>query len=107
MEQTAKTTMLRIKLKEAMLLAENAHRGQTDKAGQPYFLQPKAVSEIVRNLIFSWYGAPEIYEEFFLKAQIVSLLHDVIEDTDLTIEDLKKNSVPFDCVAAINALLAP
>lgn len=104
MEQSAQTTMLRIKLREAMLLAEKAHSGQTDKAGQPYFHHPRAVSEIVGNLIFSWYGAPEIYEGFLLKAEIVSLLHDVIEDTNLTIEDLRKKAVPSDCIKAIKAL---
>lgn len=104
MEQSTQTTILRIKLREAMLLAEQAHSGQTDKAGQPYFLHPKAVSEIVCNLIFNWYGEDESYEEFFLKAEIVSLLHDVIEDTNLTIEDLQKKDVPFDCIEAIKAL---
>jgi (p)ppGpp synthase/HD superfamily hydrolase len=104
MEKSSQTTILRIKLREAMLIAEKAHHGQTDKAGQPYFLHPKAVSEIVCNLIFSWYGEDECYEDFFLKAEIVSLLHDVIEDTDLTIEDLRKNQVPFDCIEAIKAL---
>jgi len=104
MEQSTESKILRIKLQEATLLAEKAHKGQTDKAGQSYFMHPQAVSEIVCNMIFNWYGDCESYEEFFLKAEIVSLLHDVIEDTSMTAEDLQNQGVPYDCIEAIKAL---
>jgi len=104
MEQSTENQILRIKLQEATLLAEKAHEGQKDKAGQSYFMHPQAVSEIVCNIIFSWYGEDESYEDFFLKAEIVSLLHDVIEDTSLTVKDLQNYQVPYDCIEAIKAL---
>lgn len=104
MEQLAEIKILKIKLKEATLLAEQAHDGQTDKAGQPYLLHPKAVSKIVGDLIYKWHGYDEAYEAFSIKAEIVSLLHDVVEDTSLTISDLWHYGVPHDCIEAIKKL---
>lgn len=61
-------------IKKAYQIAKQAHEGQFDKGGQPYFLHPLAVSEKVQS------------ED----AKIVALLHDVIEDTTVTIEDLQR-----------------
>lgn len=104
MEQSGESKILKIKLKEAILLAEQAHDGQTDKAGQPYFLHPKAVSKIVGDMIYRWNGYDEASVSFSIKAEIVSLLHDVIEDTSLTISDLQDYGVPTDCIEAIKKL---
>jgi len=104
MQQAAENKILKIKLKEATLLAEEAHDGQTDKAGQPYFMHPQVVRKIVGDMIYKWHGYDEAYEAFSIKAEIVSLLHDVVEDTDLTISDLKDYGVPFDCIEAIKKL---
>lgn len=53
-----------------------AHSGQVDKGGQPYHLHPIAVAELL---------TPESDEDEYLAA----LLHDVLEDTDVTESDLR------------------
>lgn len=56
------------------MIATHAHDGQFDKAGMPYILHPLRVSEAVRHL----------GEKF----QVVAVLHDVVEDTDITLEQI-------------------
>ena len=58
--------------KKAMNIAYNAHSGQNDKSGVPYVFHPFHLAEQM-----------ETEEEC-----IVALLHDVVEDTDVTIEYL-------------------
>lgn len=63
-----------LKLLKVLWIMLNAHRGQKDKGGKPYFLHPIRVSRNVKNK----------------DAKIVALLHDVIEDSDkYTFDDLK------------------
>ena len=57
---------------KAMKIAEKAHAGQVDKSGVPYIKHPIYVSEHVS-------GKPE---------KIAALLHDVVEDSDMTLDDL-------------------
>lgn len=59
---------------EALCIAIEAHEGQKDKSGKPYILHPMAVAERVAY-------AGEVYE-------VVAFLHDVLEDTAWTIDDL-------------------
>ncbi|MDM8532108.1 hypothetical protein QUF63_13130 [Anaerolineales bacterium HSG25] len=60
-------------LEKAIALAVEKHQGQTDKQGQPYILHPLRV-------MFQLHGET---------AQIVGVLHDVVEDTDVTFDDLR------------------
>ena len=62
-------------LTEAIILSAKAHSKQRDKGAVPYILHPIAVM----NAVF-----PD--EE----AMIVALLHDVIEDTDVTMEEIEE-----------------
>lgn len=62
-----------IDLLRAFFIAARAHKGQRDKGGKPYIFHPLNVSLNVK-------GKDE---------KIVALLHDVIEDTAYTIDDLK------------------
>ncbi|KXB70846.1 HD domain-containing protein [Peptoniphilus sp. DNF00840] len=62
-----------IDLLRAFFIAARAHKGQRDKGGKPYIFHPLNVSLNVK-------GKDE---------KIVALLHDVIEDTSYTIDDLK------------------
>ncbi|MBQ9478027.1 MAG: HD domain-containing protein [Selenomonadaceae bacterium] len=62
------------RIEAARELAKRAHDGQLDKAGEPYINHPLAVASSV--------GDDE-------SAMIVALLHDTIEDTALTFDDLK------------------
>lgn len=62
-------------IRRAYEIAKKAHSGQVDKAGKDYILHPMSVASSV--------GDNEL-------AIIVALLHDVVEDTDITLEDLAK-----------------
>lgn len=75
-------------LEKAILLAEKAHAGQLDKGGAPYILHPKRVM-----------NACETEEE-----KIAAILHDVIEDTELTAEDLQKEGFSAAVVEAVACL---
>lgn len=60
------------KIAAAALIARLAHQGQTDKSGHPYYDHPATVA--------SYLDDPE--------EKVVALLHDTIEDTSVTYEDL-------------------
>jgi (p)ppGpp synthase/HD superfamily hydrolase len=79
-----------IKAKE---IATKAHQGQTRWDGSPYITHPIRVAEKVAQL---W---PDNE-----KLKIAAILHDVVEDTNLTCEDLKNYSIPLDVIHAINLL---
>ncbi|MEV6107222.1 HD domain-containing protein [Streptomyces sp. NPDC051940] len=65
-------------LARAYVLAEESHRGQMRKSGEPYITHPLAVTLILAEL-----GA----ETTTLTA---SLLHDTVEDTDVTLEQVQE-----------------
>jgi len=67
-----------IKLDTAIKLAVRAHDGQVDKIGDPYIFHVMRV-------------AASFINEPFLQG--IALLHDVIEDSDLTLRDLRDNGV--------------
>lgn len=60
--------------RKAMIMAYNAHINQTDKAGVPYIFHPIHLAEQMDTETEC----------------IVALLHDVVEDTDVTFEQLEK-----------------
>jgi GTP diphosphokinase / guanosine-3',5'-bis(diphosphate) 3'-diphosphatase len=64
----------------AFEIASEAHKSTRRKSGEPYILHPIAVAKI---------AAEEI--GLGVRSSIASLLHDTVEDTDLTIEDIKSN----------------
>lgn len=65
-------------IKKAFFLANEAHRGVRRRSGEPYILHPIAVAKIV-------------VEEVGLgvKSVVSALLHDVVEDTSYTLEDIE------------------
>ncbi len=73
---------------KAHQLAIAAHSGQVDKGGSPYINHPVAVAE-----------ALETEEE-----QIVALLHDVVEDTPITLEELLGRGFSRSVVEAVDCL---
>ncbi|HEY5556485.1 hypothetical protein [Acetobacterium sp.] len=89
------------KLTEAYEIASLAHEGQFDKAGQPYLQHAETVSKTGGEIVHHW---PNSSDDFAIKAEIVGYLHDVLEDTDQTSEDLYQKSVPVDCILAVKAL---
>ena len=72
----------------AVELAIDAHRGQTDKGGYSYILHPIAVAD----------RCMDDYEK------IVAILHDVVEDTEVLLEDLEAAGFPAEIVEAVEAL---
>lgn len=75
------------RIRKAYMLARKAHAPQKRKTGEPYILHPIAVATIAA-------------EELMLgpDAVIAAFLHDVVEDTPYTIEDIRKefgNDVAF------------
>lgn len=75
-------------LADAIILATDAHRGQLDKAGEPYIFHPLRVMMAMR----------------FHEDRIAAVLHDVVEDTDVTIADLVKMDFPTQSIDAVEAL---
>lgn len=64
-------------IQKAFEFANEAHKGVRRRSGEPYILHPIAVAKIVVSNIGLGY-----------KSIIAALLHDVVEDTDYTVEDL-------------------
>lgn len=75
-------------LERAIAIAAAAHAGQTDKAGQPYILHPLRVMLRVAQ--------PE--------ERMAAVLHDVVEDTDVTLAQLRAEGFPEPVVDAVEAL---
>jgi len=65
-------------IKKAYDLANNAHRNQVRKSGEPYIIHPLWVSIILASL------------EMDKETIIAAMLHDVVEDTDITEEEISK-----------------
>lgn len=74
--------------KKTIKLCFEAHRNQTDKSGLPYVFHPFHVAEQMPN------------EE----TTIVALLHDVIEDTSYTIDDLRKMGFSEEVLDALDLM---
>jgi (p)ppGpp synthase/HD superfamily hydrolase len=75
-------------LERAIKIATTAHTGQVDKAGEPYILHPLRVMLTV--------FAPD--------ERIVAVLHDVIEDSEITSKDLLAEGFSTRIVEAVVAL---
>lgn len=66
-------------VQKAFEFANEAHKNVRRRSGEPYILHPIAVSKIVVETIGLGY-----------KSIAAALLHDVVEDTSCTVEDIKK-----------------
>jgi len=80
--------LLMANLENAITLALKAHSGQTDKAGQAYILHPL-------RLMLKFQDKEE---------QIVAILHDVVEDSAMTLNTLKENGFSDNIISAIECL---
>ncbi|KAF1298455.1 GTP pyrophosphokinase [Enterococcus sp. JM4C] len=72
----------------ARKISEEAHQGQVDKGGQPYYLHPKTVASFVKT-----------DEE-----KAVAYLHDVLEDTATDENDLRNVGLPETVIEAVKVL---
>lgn len=83
--------MTKGKMLDAMLvIAVNGHQGQLDKGGSPYILHPLKVMHYLKSTD----------EELMC----IALGHDVIEDTDVTYQDLINAGISTRVVNGIRAL---
>jgi GTP diphosphokinase / guanosine-3',5'-bis(diphosphate) 3'-diphosphatase len=75
-------------LEKAIAIAAQAHAGQTDKGGAPYILHCLRVMMSVDSL----------------DEKIVAVLHDVLEDTDVTASELSSQGFPDLHLEALDSL---
>ena len=75
-------------LEKAVGIAVEAHQGQKDRYGLPYILHPLRVMARVDEA----------------REKTVAVLHDVVEDTDWTLEDLKKEGFPDPLLHALDCI---
>ena len=74
--------------KKAMKIAFEAHKEQVDKSGLPYIFHPFHLAEQMRTV----------------ETVCAALLHDVAEDTDVTLEDLRTQGFPERVIGALTLL---
>ena len=70
---------------KALHIAMNAHEGQVDRAGKPYIMHPIMVASMTHSC-----------DEF-----VTALLHDVLEDSTYTVDDLHREGIPEHIVEAL------
>lgn len=75
-------------LEDAVILAAQAHRGQVDKCGQPYILH------VLRVML----------RQEDETARFVAVLHDVLEDTPVTLADLRTAGYSEQVCAVVDCL---
>ena len=75
-------------IERAIEIAARHHAGDTDKAGKPYLLHPLRIMFAVRTPF----------------EMMVAVLHDVVEDTPVTLEDLENEGFHPDVISAVDAL---
>ena len=63
-------------VEDAYQLAKKAHGEQLRKSGEPYIIHPLAVAYTLADL------------ELDIESIVAGILHDVVEDTDYTLEDI-------------------
>jgi (p)ppGpp synthase/HD superfamily hydrolase len=77
-------------LAKAIRLAAVAHGEQLDKTGRPYILHPIRVLQRC--------------ERHPIEVQIVAVLHDVVEDTPLTLEELRAHGFDEAVISGVDAI---
>ncbi|WP_445178808.1 HD domain-containing protein [Pseudomonas sp. McL0111] len=75
-------------LERAIAIAASAHAGQVDKGGAPYILHPLKVMLRMNTL----------------EERIVAVLHDVVEDCGVSLEDLRKEGFSEEVLSAIESV---
>lgn len=77
-----------IDLERAIQIAVRAHAGQTDKQGEIYILHPLRI----------------MFDLIDPQDKIIGVLHDVIEDSTITIDDLRVQGLPDELCADLDAV---
>lgn len=77
-----------VAVKLAKIVAYLAHSGQVDKGGHPYIEHPLAVADLVSSPV----------------AKVVALLHDVVEDTTISLDDLRAVGFSDEIIRAVDCI---
>lgn len=77
-------------VESADAFATLAHAGQTDKAGKPYIEHCRTVAGLLRH-----HGD---------HAVMAGLLHDIVEDTTVTLDELRRRGYPEDVISAVDSV---
>ena len=80
---------------KALEIAINAHHNVFDKCGEEYIKHPLAVYALV------------VKHHGDSNTQIAAILHDVVEDTDITFDDILDEGIPDVVVDALKLLTRP
>lgn len=83
-----KRKQLNALLSLAISTAKKAHEGQVDKGGHPYFIHVQTVAESLDDT----------------EQKIVGYLHDIVEDTHVTLKDLEKLGFTYRIVNSIRIM---
>lgn len=75
-------------LNKAIIIAAQAHEGQLDKCGEPYILHPLRVMLKMHTEV----------------ERICAVLHDVVEDTNITLEDLRGEGFSEEIIGILDCL---
>ena len=75
-------------IEKAVEIAAKNHAGEVDKAGAPYLLHPLRLMFAVKSPF----------------EKMAAVLHDVVEDTPVTLDDLRNEGFHTDVIDAIEAL---
>ena len=75
-------------LEKAMMLAAKGHMGQLDKGGHPYILHPTRVMLSCKTV----------------EEKTVAMMHDLLEDTAYTEDDLREEGFPAEIIEAVVCL---
>lgn len=84
----AKRQQKKATIEDAIAMAIEYHRGQTDKYRQPYIVHVLGVASRCRTI----------------EEKTVAFLHDVVEDTDATLDDLRERGFSERIVEAVDSL---
>lgn len=99
--------MERKTVEDALILAANAHRGQKDRGGVPYIMHPVHVSTFalalaVKHDVHQMIDVPGYaWHEIII---MVAILHDIVEDTLVSLGQLVEYGFPTDVVDAVDCL---
>ena len=74
--------------KKALKISFDAHKNQVDKSGMPYVYHPFHLAEQMDDEI----------------STCVALLHDVVEDTDITLDELRSRGFPNEVTEALSLM---
>lgn len=86
--EVVKTAEVPGTMSRAVMIAARAHDGQMDKGGEPYILHPLRIMLELEDAT----------------DRVVAVLHDVVEDSDWTLDDLQAEGFSGEVIAAVDAI---